>query len=804
MQSTPRPREHEFEVPMPWKGIDLSQPRTNPDRRTCLTSVNMRSFHPQGDRHGMGARGGSRKASDTQFLSDGAGVYGPTVYRRVIGLETRQIAKTLGAASGQSQFIRPDSTISGAGAFQWAPVGDVTLHQCIDEVVPDDNTTYIISGVGINGVCTCRVGTTNPTFGAVIPANTGVIARFRFLQPDPSPAGGGSINEDSVDLETRAGKGGVLDGQSQGIRMRVYVNTGNVLIAQTDVIIPPTFDEWHTVALVLTPAQIAAITDATDLALEFEVADPALLETQPIHVTWSEIEFIPQSQDPSDWEPEALIIVRGSAWMLNLRSGVPSARASVGAAGLLSARLPSIALWKQRFYVVDGDDQDPARGANTARGVIINPATNPPTITTWDPVALIRACRLNAVFRRRMVLARQEGASPNPAAYYLSAIDPPGDPAAAGGLNTAAAWAVGLDEDRPGETSAIAGTNKPVGGPEDMVTALIPWHEDYLLFGGAHTVNIMAGDPGYRGTFVNLTRKTGIVQQRAWCFGHGVMSNGDEREVLYFLGSSGLYMLDPPNKPRNISGRRLYRHLERIDPSKVQIELRYDAFKKEVQIYITPHTPPQQNQGYPADDFTRDIIYDVVNDAFHFDSHRWSTMGVWSACEINGQSDDERRILFGGNDGYVRRWFEGGVLGGAQRYGTADDMAFNGTGGEPVLARVRLHPFRLPRRRWEYTARELAVIGSDTNPPLSLPPGPVNWYWICGTSPVEAAETHHAAARRTGTWNFSPTAFGAMPSVGIDETAAGHQLQIEQSSATAKFGIDEIVVRFEEAGPLRL
>lgn len=48
-----------------------------------------------------------------------------------------------------AQILRPDSTIT---SVNWAAVGAATHHECVDDVIADDATTYVASGVGTSSL----------------------------------------------------------------------------------------------------------------------------------------------------------------------------------------------------------------------------------------------------------------------------------------------------------------------------------------------------------------------------------------------------------------------------------------------------------------------------------------------------------------------------------------------------------------------------------------------------------------------------------------------------------------------------
>ena len=98
--------------------------------------------------------------------------------------------------------------------------------------------------------------------------------------------------------------------------------------------------------------------------------------------------------------------------------------------------------------------------------------------------------------------------------------------------------------------SPISGNNADAGEVGDVPVAYIPQSDDYMVFGCAGSVQIMAGDPAFGGSIDELTNMTGVFGAHSWC--------KDEAGNLYFYGTNGLYkMAGGRSKPENISVGKL-------------------------------------------------------------------------------------------------------------------------------------------------------------------------------------------------------------------------------------------------------
>jgi hypothetical protein len=65
--------------------------------------------------------------------------------------------------------------------------------------------------------------------------------------------------------------------------------------------------------------------------------------------------------------------------------------------------------------------------------------------------------------------------------------------------------------------TAVAGNNVDAGEIGDIVRALIPYGDDFLIFGCATSVHIMDGDPAFGGSIDELSEITGIYSPWSWC-----------------------------------------------------------------------------------------------------------------------------------------------------------------------------------------------------------------------------------------------------------------------------------------------
>ena len=190
--------------------------------------------------------------------------------------------------------------------------------------------------------------------------------------------------------------------------------------------------------------------------------------------------------------------------------------------------------------------------------------------------------------------------------------------------------------------TAVAGNNADAGELGDIVTALIPFKDDYLVFGCGSQVWYMAGDPAAGGSLNELDLTTGIYGAQSWCF--------DGEENLYFWGTNGIYRTTIPGKPINISRISLPKLVkdEAIDSSTHRITMAYDSRQNGILITITKF----------ADNTHSNYFYDLATKGFFPESSATTDCAIYSQLFYQGDAPDYRRLLVGCSDGYIRYYDE--------------------------------------------------------------------------------------------------------------------------------------------------
>lgn len=183
----------------------------------------------------------------------------------------------------------------------------------------------------------------------------------------------------------------------------------------------------------------------------------------------------------------------------------------------------------------------------------------------------------------------------------------------------------------------VKGGNSNMGQIGDIVTALIPYKDDFLIFGCATTIWFAADDPAYGGTLNSLDLTTGIYGPFSWCF--------DGSGTLYFWGTNGLYKTTIPGAPVCISQLRLPDIVsdEAADPSTHRITMSYDRRNTGINVFITKLSDGTNSCWW----------YDLATEGF-FPEEYPEECGMYSAFYYPAADTDNRGVLVGGKDGYIR------------------------------------------------------------------------------------------------------------------------------------------------------
>lgn len=433
------------------------------------------------------------------------------------------------------------------------------------------------------------------------------------------------------------------------------------------------------------------------------------------------------TQDFTEAKPVILVQNKGRS---NVADIVANTLTQCIGVASLAGEIPQATSLFRKFYMVDGTNQG---------GVIVDPITY--IVSDWVASAGTAPwdsgtpdyVRLACTYRGRVVVAR---GSVNPTMWYMTRVGAPTD------FDYGAV---------PLATAAYSGTVGDAGQPSDAITALIPYSDDYLIFGCAGSIHMLEGDPGYQGAVQNITYKTGILGPRSWCIDH--------KGNLYFMGNGGLFMMPRGSRDfTNISARRLINFLDRINLTSTLVHMAFDGFRRYVHIWFTATNSVTNNNH---------AVYDPETNAFWIDNHPLR-FGPWSACDSTGGSYVDRGWLIGGNDGYLRRPY---------------DLAFEDD-GDDIDSWIEIGPFQMDEGDINSMVTELqAEIGAGS--------GDVTWYWFTAETCEEVADQDFGDEVATGTF-----VAGDNTPVRLRKRGGAHKIRVRNVSNDENWSLEQVAAWF--------
>lgn len=231
--------------------------------------------------------------------------------------------------------------------------------------------------------------------------------------------------------------------------------------------------------------------------------------------------------------------------------------------------------------------------------------------------------RLTTLYRGRLVFSRTTG---DPWNWYMSKI---GDP-------------TNWDFSNLSSDGAVSGNDADAGRVGDVISALIPFADTYMIIGCPSSIYIMRGDPKAGGTIDLLSAQVGITGPLAWAQG----PDG----TIYFMSRHGLYKIAlGGSPPQPMSSGKVDKFLSNIDLSVYQIQMGWNGDDDTLWIAAVPSAlgTPQQV-----------LVWDSRTDGFWPDAYPFA-MGPTCLASAVGKGgalvgNNRRVLLVGGWDGYVR------------------------------------------------------------------------------------------------------------------------------------------------------
>lgn len=188
--------------------------------------------------------------------------------------------------------------------------------------------------------------------------------------------------------------------------------------------------------------------------------------------------------------------------------------------------------------------------------------------------------------------------------------------------------------------SAVAGNNADAGQIGDAVVGVIPYSDDYVIFGCSGSLWLMRGDPAAGGTVDAINYEVGLLDKDAWCW--------DDNNNLYLVGTNGIYKKSAgswvlENLTLNVIPNLIedWQFLAEI----FRVTMSFDQMRHGLIIAKT-NKQTGENTNYWFDLRTQGFFPEDYPDS----------CGIMSKQFFNGDDLTLRQLIVGCADGYLRRF----------------------------------------------------------------------------------------------------------------------------------------------------
>jgi hypothetical protein len=298
---------------------------------------------------------------------------------------------------------------------------------------------------------------------------------------------------------------------------------------------------------------------------------------------------------------------------------------------------------------------------------------------------------------------------------------------------------------------AIAGNNSPLGFVGDVITTLIPYNDDTLIFGGDHTIWLMNGDPMAGGQIDLVSDIIGMAWGIPWC--------KDPYGNIYFVSNrTGIYSLVPGQQPQRIS-QPIEQLLVTIDTGANSIRLVWDDRFQGLHVFISPLAAPGT---------TTHFFWEQRSGAWWQDQFGSTNFDPIATVTLDGNTPGDRVPLIGSWDGFVRS---------IDPTATTDD-------GTAIASKVVIGPL-LTKDMDELLIKDIqGLLGTSSSN--------VTWAVFVGAT-AEAAL--NSAAVATGTWTAGRNLLATV-------RRSGHAIYLQISSSNP-WSMEAVRARIAGLGKVR-
>lgn len=274
---------------------------------------------------------------------------------------------------------------------------------------------------------------------------------------------------------------------------------------------------------------------------------------------------------------------------------------------------------------------------DTVKAFVYDPKTD--TLKEWKSRTagkLPQRFMLMETWRGRVVLARFQD---DPHLWFMLAQGDPYDADTAPPVVT--------------PVQAIEGSLAKAGLPSDIINSVYAFNDDFLFIGGDHSIALLRGDPMAGGEIDLVSDEIGTAFGPVW-------AKSPEGQVFFFSSRGGVYSVAPGGTPQSIShqpgiGRSIEKRLQAVNLSTYYVQLLWNTKDDGLHVLFLPYG------NSPTGTQVQGWFWERATNAWWPDEYGYlsnQTVQPTAAIVLDGDLPNDRRLVFGCEDGYMRLWDE--------------------------------------------------------------------------------------------------------------------------------------------------
>lgn len=235
-----------------------------------------------------------------------------------------------------------------------------------------------------------------------------------------------------------------------------------------------------------------------------------------------------------------------------------------------------------------------------------------------------QTCRLIEMWRGRIVMA---GLSYDPHNWFMSKLGDAHD------------WDYAPAV--PTEIDAVTGGQGAIGKAPDVINAIVPYTDDVLLFGCDHSIWMMSGDPQAGGRLDLVTNTVGMAFGRPY-------TQLPDGTLLFFSNRGSVYQMAPGTRPKSITENTIDPLITNTNLNTSFVRMAYDEKAEGVHMWISPLTTGAATHWF----------LDLRTPGWFKVEYGNNDFNPIAVMIFDGDDPDDREVLIGSEDGYVRTYSE--------------------------------------------------------------------------------------------------------------------------------------------------